>query len=137
MASDLWLAGNTGAFIANTLAINFPHVQRTRLAVIGKLNRLGLKRSNPEQFRHEQKRLDAKVKTIKDCKAAKVAEVDAPIYKAFERTPTTVAFLSRGFGQCAWPVDLDSPEPLCCGAPRDGKGSYCAAHARLSIRKAA
>lgn len=40
-----------------------------------------------------------------------------------------IPFIERR-GRCAWPVGGEGAEMLCCGAKRDGEGSYCGEHRR-------
>jgi GcrA cell cycle regulator len=135
---DLFSAGLSFSQIASELAM-------TRNAVLGKCNRLGLKRDLPPRkpFVHQIKRRDPRVKDPgrkQRSRAEKI--VDGPTY-AFSgilSTPEadlaipaeqrrTIATIGRQ--DCKFGVgDPRTKEFFFCGAPRLPSLPYCASHAR-------
>lgn len=130
-----WIKGQSARDIsAMLIAQGF---NRSRSAVIGQVNRLGLsnKRSS------ETARVSAKIMNY-DLKPKIRAKPEAKrmnhetAKKAIESEPlteTAVTFLERRWNQCAWPLGESSRDMMCCGGPTTERAdgsmtSYCLDH---------
>lgn len=137
----LWLDGLSYSQIARQLG------GTSRNALIGKINRMGMSyRATPADPQHVFR--TARPRPPRPPKAALKAP-KAPAYivlgRLHEGKPATPLpplreitlsveprhWLTRKFGECAWPVSGEGAATLSCCAPSSG-ATYCAAHHRLS-----
>lgn len=138
---ELWSEGRTAAAVASLLADGI-----SRSAVLGKVHRLGLVRTEPcrptASSRSEKTAVQQDLRRGRKAPAAR-ASVDAqsrrpPLEPGSGRVATTikpaVSILSVGRGQCRWPCGAPGvPGFGLCGGPV-ARGAYCAAHAAVGYQ---
>jgi GcrA cell cycle regulator len=138
LATELWKAGKSASQIARALG------GITRNAVIGKLHRMGLKRETPGVARFVTKTPPRapkapKVKPITRAQATReglaahnlrrrLAETPVPIPPLREVvTATARPWITRGAGECSWPVWGEGADTWSCCAPAH-KAGWCRGH---------
>jgi hypothetical protein len=136
-ATSLWRAGLTLTQIAAQITEAFG-IERTKNAVAGKLDKLGLigTRSIAKRCR-ARKSAQQRAGAISH---GLMAEVLPRILGEPEGLPpdepipeTAVTLEYREDDQCVWPVNHGEPEFLYCGATKGGgEFRFCAHHARLA-----
>lgn len=141
LASDLWLKGLTAGQIAEQLGGGL-----TRSAVMGKVARLGLTRSD-EVVRLNRKVATARQLAGRGVTSPKPARIRAP--REFrQRLPEAplppeqphdgdvVPLEAADAHHCRWPIGTPGEATFgFCGRDK-ARGSYCAAHARIAYQPA-
>lgn len=143
--SRLWAAGVSASGIAEALG------EVSRSAVLGKLHRLNLlgtrkSASAPQRYR-------ASTTPASPARAAGPFAPTPPRDPSDQRLGATASWraaaftplpgsaprpwLTRGFGECAFPVGEEGRELLSCCAPIKGRDAYCAAHRAVVFKPAA
>ena len=128
-AITLWKAGQSSGQIA--LAIGC-----SRNAAIGKLSRLGYKRS--EEFRVITNQAAGRPqKVTKPKKRPKPSKplLSPPMASTTRSEPIGLLDLKRT--SCRWPVNSGEPEWLFCGDKAEVDRPYCPAHGSLARREVA
>lgn len=127
LAKQMWLDGKSGGEIARTLG------GASRNAVIAKLDRLGLLRSDRahRQGAGLNKQRATKPSSRKVAKAARIAATRKPVEPPQPIAPLNVPFIDRKPGQCKAITDATQFEQRCCGHPAAPGEPYCAAHKQL------
>lgn len=149
---ELYELGWTGTEIANDLRGGV-----SRVAVVAKLNRMGLKRGRPTAPEKKtpsktpvaKKRAQTKKPPIPKAKTAKRPPAEPPmpddsraglaarIQAAATANPDArgVPITELGRRECRWPVGTDprTGDHLFCGAPTEHGQSYCGRHAAHAV----
>lgn len=124
----------------------------TRMAVIGKIHRLGLSgvgRAKPHVERFAKQPRVLRVKALPKIVAkrsaltgliqgalAKSLPSPRPVLRCVPITQEPVGLLALN-GGCKYPVSEHDGECLFCGAHRPGRGPFCQDHARISYQPSA
>ena len=135
----LWAAGVSASGIAEALG------EVSRSAVLGKLHRLRLLRSR--HAASAPRRYEGEVNGVPSPRPPPIVRPAAPRAppepprspwrdEVFAPLPGSrpTPWLSRGRGECAFPVSGDADKLLSCCAPTTAKSAYCAAHHRVVFR---
>lgn len=120
----------------------------SRNAIIGKVARLGLKRSDAhaiaETARLTAKRQAATAREEKKALALKIASSTAPTQPVAPTPPKEpprppkalmLTLVELGARQCKWPIGDDRPQRFCGMAQAVEGKPYCAFHAREALPK--
>jgi hypothetical protein len=132
--ASLWRDGHTAAHIAGDLAKTHG-IEKSREAVIGKLNTMGL--LGTRSIRRKRK-LHPRG-SVADVLAGMAAR-SGIFGKTYPLPPdepipaTAVTLEDRQPDQCAWPVNHGGPF-LYCGARKDARQAFCDHHACRAARK--
>lgn len=135
--TQLWSQGVSASGIAEALG------DVSRCAVLGKLHRLKLLRSRaaasaPRRYDGPTGGLQAAARPPAAGRAA--APPDPPRSPWREEAFAPLAgtaprhWLTREFGECAFPVGGAGDELLACCAPTKARGAYCLAHHAIAFR---
>jgi GcrA cell cycle regulator len=136
----LWTDGVSASGIAEALG------EVSRSAVLGKLHRLGLlggrgEASAPRRYAGPISAAQA-ASTSPRCRptprAAFAPELAASSWNEAAFTPLPGSsprnWLSRAFGECAFPVDGEGDGLMSCCAPTAPRSAYCPAHHAIAFR---
>lgn len=115
-------------------------IGRSRSSVIGKLNRLGLKRGDtPTQGIGKRSRAPRKPVKLPPARAWLRKQEPAPKVVPFKPRepekplqPLNVGVYDLTPVHCRWPVSGEKEHTLFCGRPRVTGSSYCGPHAALA-----
>lgn len=135
---ELWMDGDSAAVTAHKICREFG-TGRTRNAVIGVANRLGLyrdkKRNGKSAYAKRRGNPEGRNGKIRAPKFKPAAEPPREIPKAPESKPCNIMELDSS--RCKW-IDGEPGEPferIYCGGQTEPGKSYCAYHARASVSR--
>lgn len=135
MAFDLWKQGYSASQIATQLGVI------TRNAVIGKISRAGLKRSDQAldaTYALANVRQPAKPKAVKTApKQPRSPSQSRPLTEAPQEQPsaTPIALVDLRSHHCRWPIGDPGREGFhFCGARKADGGVYCAKHGLVAFQ---
>lgn len=117
----------------------------SRNACIGKARRIGIAHT-PEVAKFNRVQGDnmtvrkpalppkpARVKVWSGNTIAAAPDVPLPALREVKTDTPPRHWLTRKFGECAWPVDGEGADVRSCCAITDGKAPYCGPHAKLAF----
>lgn len=131
-ATDLWSRGFSATEIAKLIGCP------SRNAVIGKIHRLGLRRTDaqrPKKPKAIRAKPDRKAKLLPTQVHPNHKPDNRPVRSA-SIAPLNLTLLMRGDG-CKWPSALALGEHLFCGQSRAEHSPYCVAHHKLAFARSA
>lgn len=105
------------------------HLPFTKNAIIGRMNRLGLRRTIIRKPKEEKPKAP---KPPKRQKVVKVRKVVAPV-EPIGGTGIPLSEMTFPITQCRWPTGRGVNGMLCCGQPTADKKSYCEYHNSIAV----
>lgn len=131
MAESLWLEGKSGTEVSIHLRTHGLHV--TRSAVIGKLKRMGVKRTTPDAPKATRvKKSRDRAISANQCKPLK----DIPLKQIEAVRVDPVGIFDLGPRHCRWPVSGEGAATMFCGHAKvkGGHSAYCKSHLEIGTR---
>ncbi|MBK8199217.1 MAG: hypothetical protein IPK75_12710 [Acidobacteria bacterium] len=132
----LWGEGHTAPVVASRLNAEFAN-GRTKMAVTGKVSRLGLPPRSVETNR-QQGRMNSKGRASRDAPAEPSPERKAGLARVWIRKPRLLpgqsvedglTIIEIRDGQCRYALTAEAPHRFCGRKQKAGR-AYCAAHAK-------